>query len=335
MAETVTKNVGPGAKKKPVPVDNRKKGKALIILNPVAGNGTSLRVLPDLIRGLTEQGYICTVLTTTKRGDGTEYVIRYGRECACIICSGGDGTASEIINGIMTFPEEERPDFGYIPAGSTNDFAATLGLPKRRLEAVRLQIDGNTIPVDIGRFNDKYFAYVCAFGAFTSVSYSTPQSAKNVFRGLAYYAKSIEAMKQISPIRARFTINGEVIEDSFVFCSISNAHIIGGVMRLRKPDVYINDGLFEVVLMHYPEDAIGFTKIINAIAAQDLSCEYIRIFQSREVEIEILDGPVDFSLDGECQQGVSHAVVTNIHSGIRAVAKEIKRKDQIDLFPLE
>ncbi len=313
----------------------RKKGKALVIINPVAGDGRSLKVLPDLIRGLTERGYVCTALTTTKKGDGTEYVKRHGKGCSLVVCSGGDGTASEIINGLMDIPAEHRPEFGYIPAGSTNDFAATLGLPKRWKEAVALQLDGGVLPVDVGKFNDKYFAYVCAFGAFTSVSYSTPQAAKNVFRSFAYYAKSLEAMKQITPIRARFRINGETIEDKFVFCSISNARIIGGVMRLRKPNVYINDGLFEVILMRYPEDAIGFTKIINAITSKDLSCEYIRVFQAREVELTILeDQPIDFSLDGECEQAVSHAVITNIHSGIMTVAKEDKPKDQIDLFPM-
>ena len=314
--------------KKPIPVGE--KGRALVIINPVAGDGRSLRIMPHIIRTLTEGGYVTTALTTTAQGDGKAYVLRYGEGCSLVVCSGGDGTANEVISGLMELPEDKRPRFGYIPAGSTNDFAATLGIPKQTQEAVRMIGEEYAVPIDIGRFNDRYYAYVCAFGAFTELSYSTPQAAKNIFGPFAYYARSLESMRNIAPIRARFIINGEEIVDDFAFCSISNANIIGGVMRLKKDLVDLNDGEFEIILITYPEDAIGFTKILNAITSGEMSCEYMRIYRAAEVDITILEEePVDFSLDGEAEKGIRHAHIVNVHSGIRTIVKKPVRKKSL------
>lgn len=303
--------------------------KALVIMNPIAGNGQSLRILPELIQSLTEQGYACLTLTTTKKGSGTEYAVKYAEGCDLLVCSGGDGTANEVIRGMMRLPAEKRPTFGFIPCGSTNDFATTLGIPKMQKNALRTVLNGYSIPVDVGRFNDRYYAYVCAFGAFTHLSYSTPQTAKNVFGLLAYVAKGLETIKDIAPIRMRFLINGEVIEDDFAFGCISNSRIIGGVIRLHQNWVELNDGMFEITLIRYPKESYGFTKIFNAITSGEMNCEYINIYHAQEVDITVLGEPIAFSLDGEPEDGVTHTRIVNIHSGIRCIVPEKKKRTSV------
>lgn len=297
--------------------------RALIVINPVAGDGRSLSALPGLVKSLTENGIVCTTVTTTGRGIAAEYVKKLGKGCDMVICAGGDGTANEVISGLMAIEERMRPKFAYIPAGSTNDFAAALGLSKRLNENIATIAEGSSVPVDVGKFNDRYYAYICAFGAFTDISHSTSQTAKNLFGPLAYFAKSIETIKNINPIRVRFLINGEVIEDDFSFCAISNSHIIGGVIKMKQELVEMNDGMFEIILIKYPKDAIALSKIITALASGEMKSEYIRFFRSSEVKLEILDEkPVDFSLDGELEKNVRSAHIVNIRSGIRVVKGE-------------
>ncbi len=309
-----------------MPGKHKERKKALIIINPVAGDGRALRVLPELIRSLSDGGYIASVLTTQEKGSATEYAEKYGADCELVVCSGGDGTANEVIRGIMRHPAEKRPKFGFIPCGSTNDFANTLGIPKRPLNAVETLLHGRTIPVDVGSFEDRCYANTCAFGAFTNISYDTPQTAKNIFGPLAYLAKGLETFWYIKPIRLRLVINGEEIDDRFAFGAISNTHIIGGVIRLKKTWVELNDGMFEILLIRYPEEIGGFTKIWSAISTGELNCEYIRIYHAPEVDITVMeDDPIDFSLDGERVTGVKHTHISNIRSGIRCIVKEEKR----------
>lgn len=275
------------------------------------------------MKALSEKGHLCTTITTTGRGTATEYVKKFGSGCDMVVCSGGDGTANEVISGLMAIDEAKRPKFAYIPSGSTNDFAVALGIPKRQKDIISMISEGKCVPLDVGRFNDRYYAYVCAFGAFTNVSHETSQTAKNLFGPIAYLAKGIESLKNIVPIKARFIINGEEIVDDFGFCAISNSHVLGGVIRLNQELVELNDGVFEIILIKYPDDAIGFSKIAAAIASGEMKCEFIRIFHAGEVDVTILgDKPVDFTLDGEQEKRIRHAHIVNVHSGIRVVMDE-------------
>lgn len=172
--------------------------RALLIFNPVAGEGRSLRLLPQVVKHMTDNGYACTTLTTINSGSATEYVKKYGAENEIVVCSGGDGTANEVISGIMQLPKEKRPRMGYVPSGSTNDFANTLCIPKNSDEAVRNITDGICTTIDVGNFNGRFYAYVAAFGAFTDVAYSTSQNEKtcSVFllilrKGLIHSKKSV------------------------------------------------------------------------------------------------------------------------------------------------
>ena len=268
--------------------------RALLIFNPVAGEGRSLRLLPQVVKHMTDNGYACTTLTTINSGSATEYVKKYGAENEIVVCSGGDGTANEVISGIMQLPKEKRPRMGYVPSGSTNDFANTLCIPKNSDEAVRNITDGICTTIDVGNFNGRFYAYVAAFGAFTDVAYSTSQNAK----------------------KAVFEINGETIEDEFILCTVSNSRIIAGIVKLKPEMVEMNDGMFEIILIRYPQNALELTKIVNAITSGEMSCEYIRMFRASELHVRFPDESVSWTLDGEQEKNITEAHITNIHSGI-------------------
>lgn len=300
--------------------------RALLVFNPFAGENKSMRILPQVIKNMTDNGYACMTFTTTGVGAATDIVARYGEKCSMVVCSGGDGTANEIIRGLMTIEAEKRPVFGYIPSGSTNDFANALGIPKLVDQAVDNLVSGQIVPVDVGLFNDRYYAYVAAFGAFTDIAYTTSQDAKNIWGPLAYVVSGLGKLKDIRPVRARFTINGEEIVDDFIFCSISNSRIIGGVIRLKPAWVDLNDGKFEIILIKYPANAIETGKIVNAISSGEMrSCELIRMFSADEVRVEALGkDPISWSLDGESEKDVRVATIRNVKSGIRAIVPKAK-----------
>lgn len=297
--------------------------RALLIFNPMAGDNRALRNLSDTVRHMTEHGYLCTSLTTTYSGAATDFILAYGADSDVVICSGGDGTANEVIRGMMQLKEEERPLFGYIPAGSTNDFAAALEIPNNTEDVLANITDGDIVPIDVGLFNERYYAYVAAFGAFTSASYSTPQNQKNIWGSLAYFVNGIGTIKDIKPIKARFTMDNEVVEDDFIFCAISNSKIIGGIIRLKPGWVSINDGKFEILLIKYPRNAVELGKIVNAITMRELkNCELIRMFSASEITVDALDGTIDWSLDGEGELQVKTAHIKNIHSAVSTFVKK-------------
>ncbi len=299
--------------------------KALLIFNPNAGEKRGLKLMPETIKYMTEHGYTCTTFTTTGIGAATDMVEQHGVENDVIICSGGDGTANEVIRGMMRLAPEDRPIFGYIPSGSTNDFAAALEIPSSFNDIMQNIIDGEVVDIDTGKFNERNYAYVCAFGAFTDASYSTSQLQKNIWGSLAYFIKGISSIKDIKPIKARLTLDGkEVIEDEFIFCSISNSKIIGGIIRLNPGWVDMNDGKFEVLLIKYPKNGVELGKIVNAITNRELkSCELIRIMSAKDIVVEALgEKPIDWSLDGEGETGIRRAHIQNIHSSIRTFVKK-------------
>ncbi len=296
---------------------------ALLIFNPTAGDTRSMRMLSPAIKHLTDSGYTCTALTTTGRGVASEYAEKLGADTDMVICSGGDGTVSEVIRGLMRIDKRRRPRLGYLPAGSTNDFACTLGIPKRTEDMISLLTGGNATPTDVGEFNGKCFAYVAAFGAFTDIAYSTSQEAKNTWGFLAYLVKGMLTLKNIRPIKARFIINGEEIEDTFIFCSISNSTIIAGVLKLKPEWVDMSDGKFEVILIKYPANPIELGKIVSAITIGDYKCEYIRMFNAAEVEVEFLDGEyAPWTLDGEYTEGAQRISIRNMHSAVNIMLPE-------------
>lgn len=288
--------------------------KAYFIFNPYAGKGLIKTHLLDIVDTLTKAGYEVTTYPTQCPKDAISAAKEKASECDILVCSGGDGTLDEVVTGMMQ-SGVNRP-IGYIPAGSTNDFANSLFLPTDMKEAAEVICQGEEFPCDIGTFNDDVFVYVAAFGLFTEVSYETPQEVKNLLGHSAYI---IEGMKQLSNIKSyplRVTYDDKVIEDEFVFGMVSNSSSIGGFKRLTGKHVELSDGLFEVTLIKTPKNPLEFNSIISAMLLQDIDTEFMYSFKTDSVTLESLDGgEVAWTLDGEFGGNHTKAQIQN-HKGL-------------------
>ncbi|MEG1774262.1 MAG: YegS/Rv2252/BmrU family lipid kinase, partial [Oscillospiraceae bacterium] len=217
--------------------------KMMLVINPFAGRQQAKGFLTELICLFYQGGYEVTVFPTQSREQTLETVAQRACGYELLTCIGGDGTLNEVISGLMRVPAAQRPPLGYIPAGTTNDLAASLGIPRDAIEAGRAILSDTPLWYDIGGFNDRYFAYVAAFGAFTEVSYQTPQPLKNSLGYLAYVLEGMRRLTELHPYRLRVRVNGQDLTDSYVFGAVTNSTSIAGLFRLREEEVVLSDGL--------------------------------------------------------------------------------------------
>ena len=289
-------------------------GRILLVLNPCAGQWRANRVLAEIIRTILDGGYRCETFVTARRGDCTDYVAEHAKEFDRVICAGGDGTLNETIAGMLRAGAETP--IGYIPCGTTNDFAASLGLSTDIDQAAADAVGGVPSAFDVGAFGDRYFTYTASCGAFTKASYSTPQSMKNLMGHLAYIFEGIKDLPSIRPTHLKITTEAREIEDDFIFCSITNSTSVGGILKLNAERVALNDGLFEVILVRRPLTAMQLSSIIHGVTTMDLPNEMIHFFTAREILVRS-DVPVEWTLDGEHAEGGSEVMMRNLHSAVR------------------
>lgn len=287
--------------------------KALIIINPTSGTKRANKYLTDIVEILIAGGYVPTVLATTKRGDGTAYAKAYARKMDLVVCIGGDGTFNEVTYGVLQ--SGVRVPIGYIPAGSTNDFANSLHLSKGIVHAAKDIIHGEPVAFDIGSFNGRIFSYVASFGAFTKASYATPQNVKNALGHLAYILGGINS---ISSIRAEHMIveaDGMKYEGDYLFGAISNSTSIGGILTLKPELVDMSDGNFELLLIKSPRDLIELAEIVHLLTTQNYESEMITFINASEFSIHA-SKDTSWTLDGEYQEGEEEIKVKNLHHAI-------------------
>ncbi len=270
--------------------------KLLFLVNPHAGRSEIKNHLLEIVDQFTKAGWDSTVLTTQRAGQIPLLLDQRRGEFQRVICCGGDGTLNETINGLMDW--NPRPLLGYIPAGTTNDFASSLGLHRTIPEAGSTCVQGEPYPIDIGRFGNRYFAYVAAFGAFTNVSYGTPQHFKNLLGRAAYILEGILSLPTIKTYSMRVECDGQVIEGDYVFGMVANSTSVGGIPMGRKMDVSLNDGLLELVLVKYPRSASETQQLLSALAAHETSSDLLRFCRASSFHIRFQD-PVSWTLDGE------------------------------------
>lgn len=288
----------------------------LLILNPVSGTRYAAKYIADIAALFARYGWRTLLCVTEKRGDATRFVIENGSEAELIVCIGGDGTFNETVAGLKQ-AELDRP-VGYIPAGSTNDFANTLHLSDDVLTAARDIMEGEEAVLDIGRFNDRYFSYVASFGAFTRVSYATPQSVKNTLGHLAYVLSGILDIGSLKPYSARVIADGKSFEGEFLFGSVSNSTSIGGLLTLPQDEVDMQDGYCELMLIKKPTDAFEMQELISAFATKKYHCSAIEFVRAKHVEV-YADPDTDWSLDGEYEAGRAKVVIENVPAAIRMI----------------
>lgn len=250
-----------------------------------------------------------TVVPTMYRGHAVQMASSATREgFDTVICCGGDGTLNETISGLMSIARDERPMLGYIPAGSTNDFAASIGLSSSLRGAARTAVGDMQMPLDIGFFKpvggdsyqSRFFSYIASFGAFTAASYSTSQTAKNIFGHVAYLLEGVKDLANLIPRRASFILqDGRRLEGEYVFGAVTNTTSAGGVFKLPSDRVSMSDGLFELFLVHHPRTPADLNKIATALLSQDFdNCPLIELHHTKSVKVT-LEENLSWSLDGE------------------------------------
>lgn len=292
--------------------------KMLFVMNPFSGLRKAPKVLTEIITIFNRAGYMVNTYMTKAPFDGEEVVAEYAKDMDLVVCCGGDGTFNETVSGILKSGADVP--VGYIPAGSTNDFANSLHLPLTILNAAREIVEGTAQPLDLGRFGDRYFSYVASFGAFTKVSYATPQSVKNTLGHAAYVFSGIAELPQIKSIPVKIEIDGEVYEDEYIFGAICNCTSMGGIISLKPELVDMQDGLFEILLVRAPKNVAELTECIAAINRKDCQCRMMTFLSGKKIKVEMGEA-VDWSLDGEKADGIQSVEIENIHHAYRLVKR--------------
>jgi len=292
--------------------------KVLFVYNAHAGQERIRFALVDILDIFQKAGYEVTVHPTQAKDDATECVMQNDGKYDMVVCSGGDGTLDEVVKGMGEC--EKKVPIGYLPAGSTNDFARTLGIPSEFAKAARIVVSGKPFGCDVGTFNGSPFVYIAAFGAFTETSYGTNQKVKNIFGHMAYVMEGIRSigMGNLKPYSMSIVANNQLIKDTFIYGMISNTMSIGGV-RLTDKEVKLDDGEFEALFIKYPDDPVEMNSLLSSLLAQEADPEHMYYFRASEIHIKA-DQETPWTLDGENGGFHYEADIRNIRQHVQIIA---------------
>ncbi len=292
--------------------------KVLFVYNPFSGKTLIKNHLYDILNIFANAKYDLTIVPTTRKNEAKEYIEQNGHKYSLIICSGGDGTLNEAINGLL-LNGHDIP-LGYIPAGSTNDFASSLKLPKNMANAASFITTNSAKAYDIGKFNESYFVYVAAFGIFTSVSYSTPQDIKNVLGHFAYVIEGLKSLSTIKSYEMEIKSNELNTKDKFIYGMITNTYSVGGLYKLDKKKVKLDDGLFEVLLIKEPKDILDLNEITSYLLGTIKDSSLIHHFKTSKVTFKTNEN-IPWTLDGEYGDSPNEITITNLNKVVRIISK--------------
>lgn len=292
--------------------------KMLFIYNPNSGMGLLKPKLSDVLDIFVKGGYEVTVYPTQKYHDAVRKMGEYEEQYDLVACSGGDGTLDEVVTGMMK--REDKVPIGYIPAGTTNDFASSLHISKNMLEAADTVVNGVPFACDVGEFNEDYFVYIAAFGLFTDVSYETKQSMKNVLGHLAYILEGTKRIFNIPSYRIKVTHDGETIEDEFIYGMVTNSRSVGGFKGITGKNVVFDDGKFEVTLFKTPRNPMELNEILGALALRKINPKRMYSFKTNEVHFET-EEEILWTLDGEFGGVHEEVVVKDCQKALEIMVK--------------
>ena len=292
--------------------------KMLLAVNPYAGTRKAYKQLADIVAVLNRGDYDVSVYISDGPGDVAQMVAHRACDVDVVACCGGDGTFNETVSGVMKSGADVP--IGYIPAGSTNDFAASLRLSTNIMQAAQDILDGEPVSYDVGKFGDRYFSYVASFGAFTRTSYITPQSIKNALGHTAYVLSGISELSQIRKEHVKMELDGHVVEDDYLFGAISNATSVGGVLTLDPRQVDMSDGKLEVLLIRAPVSLMEISDCIQAVQSQTYNCAMMTFRSARKIKVYASPDML-WTLDGEREEGHDEVDVENVHLAIKLMQK--------------
>ena len=292
--------------------------KLFFVMNPMAGQRRANRFLVDIVAIFNRAGYDVSMYMTAGSGAAARIVAEKAPEMDLVVCAGGDGTFNETVTGVLQSGADTP--IGYIPCGSTNDFATSLRLSLNVLQAARDIAEGTPMRYDVGQFGDRYFSYVASFGAFTRASYATPQNVKNALGHVAYLLNGAQELSQIRKEHVRFEQEDRIIEDDFIFGAVSNSTSMGGVLTLDPRQVDMQDGKLELILVRAPKDLIELHEFVMALQNQTYNCTAMTFVSTANMKISA-DPQMPWTLDGEKADGSEQIEIRNLHHAIRLVKR--------------
>lgn len=296
----------------------------LFVYNPHAGKGMLAPKVSDIVDIFVKAGYEVVIYPTQAYHDAYKKISEYDASTYdLVVCSGGDGTLDEVVTGMMK--REDRDPIGYIPAGTTNDFANSLHIPKDVLKAADNAVNGSEFCCDVGKFNDGIFVYIAAFGLFTDVSYETKQELKNVLGHLAYLLEGTKRLFNIPSYRIKVEHDGEVIEDEFVFGMVTNSRSVGGFRNMIGKEVAFDDGLFEVTLIKTPKNPIALQEIIASLLIEQVDTKHMYTFKTGKITFESIE-EIPWTLDGEYGGSHDEVVIENLQKQLHLMVPEDEMK---------
>lgn len=282
--------------------------KLLMIVNPKAGRSKSRSPLFDAASVFSQAGYLLSIHNTAAPGDAVETAAREGGDYDVVVAVGGDGTLNEVISGLMRL--EDKPLLGYMPQGSTNDFASSLHVSGKPADAAAAIVASSPRKLDIGRWNDRSFVYVASFGAFTRTSYAAPQAAKNALGHFAYILEGMKDLNTLRPYQVKLTADGEVLDGEYLFGAVCNSTSIGGLMKLDPERVVLDDGKFELLLIPNPKTAAALQNLVLALLDQHYDREGLVFRHVSSLHLET-EEELPWSLDGEYAPSVPTVDIVN------------------------
>lgn len=298
----------------------------LVVRNPKAGSFLSQNTFLEAAGVIfKDESFNVYVYTTTGRGDATRIAREEGPGVDRIVAFGGDGTLSEVINGVMHLPAKDRPELGYIPAGTTNDFASGVGLSRNIVKAAQTVLTGIPEPLDVGRFGEeRYFSYVASFGSFTKASYSASQDLKNALGYAAYLLEGLRCLIDIRSIPLVVTADGTIYEDEFIFGAVSNAMSVGGMLKYGYEQVNLSDGLFEVLMIRTPKNLSEIQTLLTDVANRNfVESPHILYQKARKVCVRS-EQPLAWTVDGESGGETTDVTLVNHKRAINILTPKEK-----------
>lgn len=290
--------------------------KVLFIINPVSGTRKANPYLTDMITLLSEKGFECIVQATTPLYSAEYIATQHAADVDLIICVGGDGTLNATVAGCLNVMQQ-TPQIGYIPSGSTNDFANSLSLPMNPLKCLQAILEGDTHAIDVGLLNERPFVYTASFGAFTKSSYTTPRDAKNNLGYMAYILEGVKELSELKPYHITFKTDMMTGSGDYIFGGICNSkRLAGGIVKFEDDVVDLNDGLFEVFLVKYPKNGGEAVQALLDLSMGNFDSPFIDFFSARYIEIQS-DNDMDWTIDGEYQSGKPNICIKVLPSALQ------------------
>ena len=295
----------------------------LFVVNPKAGRTVIKSDLINIIEIFSNAGYSVEVYPTKGQEQTEQYVYENAERFDLVVCAGGDGTLDNTVGGIMMLERKikKRIHMGYIPCGSTNDYALSLKISLDPVQAAKDIVEGDICHVDVGKLENTFFIYVAAFGAFTEISYSTPQNLKNALGHAAYVMEAGKSVLNMKSYNMKVLFDDDEVEGNFVYGQITNSLSVGGFKNFCSKNMSFSDGKFETVLIKTPENPLELQRIINSLLMDDLSDEMIVFRKSSRVVIKSKE-EVPWTVDGEYGGSFKTTRVSNIRKAVSMTLKD-------------